>query len=581
LNWKDLFDLRVLGIKMNILTPNTVLQNRYLIVQLIGKGGMGEVYLAIDQRLGSTVALKRTILAGEENINKAFGREAKILARLRHPALPKVSDHFTENDLQYLVMEHISGDDLSQRLEITKKPFSLNWVLFWADQLLDALAYLHSHNPPIIHRDIKPHNLKLTDDNQIVLLDFGLVKNTIGETRLSVSGSLSGFTPNYASMEQIRGTGTTAQSDIYSLAVTLYHLLTNVVPPDALTRADSLISGAGDPTIPINVLNPAISSELSDAILIGMNLSMEHRYREAREMQNALREFHSPVSQSFSIQNLGIDISESPNISNVYPNKASANKSQLTEVSPSSNNDIETHYPLQSNNNFSPTDNDSDITIQVIHFKGIDTTQVDSQHHSSKGIVLPPKTDSVKVASNPKLLVAEKPVKIAPKTIGSSKKWAFVSAIFGCVTIGIVLGTIALYSIRTFNSADSMTVTQPVSASVEATVSPSIEITNNANSLPTDQAGFNSSNTSITTVAGSADTTKSINDLDTNNATDPTKQNVVSQPAETEKLKIQNAAKTHVQKSKSSNEPTPVKIQSNPKQNTPKPIIKRDPSKVF
>ncbi len=119
--------------------------------------------------------------------------------------------------------------------------------MFWADHLLDALTYLHTHEPPIIHRDIKPQNLKLTDENNIVLLDFGLSKNTIGEVRGSTSGSIVGYTPHYAPMEQIRGTGTDARSDVYSLSATLYQILTNVVPSDALTRADSLISGFEDP----------------------------------------------------------------------------------------------------------------------------------------------------------------------------------------------------------------------------------------------------------------------------------------------------------------------------------------------
>src|SRR4028119_2000109 len=113
---------------MKPIAPNTLIQNRYLIVQLIGKGGMGEVYLAVDQRLGSAIALKRTFFSDDATLGNAFEREARTLARLRHPSLPKVSDHFTENDTQYLVMDHISGDDFSKRLEITNKPFPLSWV---------------------------------------------------------------------------------------------------------------------------------------------------------------------------------------------------------------------------------------------------------------------------------------------------------------------------------------------------------------------------------------------------------------------------------------------------------------------
>src|SRR5687768_16092780 len=121
---------------MKPLAQNTLLQNRYLIVHLIGKGGMGEVYLAVDQRLGNPAALKRTFFADDEQLGNAFEREARTLARLRHAVLPKVIDHFIEKENQYLVMEHISGDDLSKRLAATQKPFPLSWVLFWADQLL-------------------------------------------------------------------------------------------------------------------------------------------------------------------------------------------------------------------------------------------------------------------------------------------------------------------------------------------------------------------------------------------------------------------------------------------------------------
>lgn len=293
---------------MKPLAPNSLIQNRYLIVHLIGKGGMGEVYLAVDQRLGSAVALKRTFFADDEMLGGAFEREARILARLRHPVLPKVSDHFTENGEQYLIMEHIAGDDLAKRLEGAQKPFPLSWVLFWADQLLDALAYLHSHEPPIIHRDIKPQNLKLTDENHIVLLDFGLSKNTTGQTQTSgssgSSGSVVGYTPHYAPMEQIRGTGTNPRSDIYSLSATLYQLMTNTVPADALTRADALLNGSPDPITPLNEINPEVPGEVSTVILRGMEVSQEKRFSTAKEMQKALRKAFSEMQEAMSAQTI-------------------------------------------------------------------------------------------------------------------------------------------------------------------------------------------------------------------------------------------------------------------------------------
>lgn len=289
---------------MKLLTPNTMVQSRYLVVQLIGKGGMGEVYLAVDQRLGSAVALKRTSFAEDANLAAAFEREAKILARLRHPVLPKVSDHFTDQGDQFLVMEHISGEDLSNRLENSGKAFPLSWVMFWADQLLDALSYLHSHEPPIIHRDIKPQNLKLTDENHIVLLDFGLSKDTANLTvsEAGRSGSIVGYTPHFAPMEQIRGTGTNARSDIYSLSATLYQLITNQVPPDALSRADTMLGSQTDPIKAPADVNPAVSLAVSDVILKGLEVSQEKRFATASEMQKALRAAYAQIQTAMSAE---------------------------------------------------------------------------------------------------------------------------------------------------------------------------------------------------------------------------------------------------------------------------------------
>jgi serine/threonine protein kinase len=302
---------------MKPLAQNTLIQSRYLIVQLIGKGGMGEVYLAVDQRLGSAVAIKRTFFAGDEMLGNAFEREARVLARLRHPVLPKVSDHFTENDQQFLVMEHISGEDLAKRLEALQKPFPLSWVMFWADQLLDALSYLHSHEPPIIHRDIKPQNLKLTDENHIVLLDFGLSKSSTGQTNLASgvnqtgsTGSVVGYTPHYAPMEQIRGIGTNPRSDLYSLSATIYQLMTNVVPADALTRADVMLNAMPDPITPIHELNPEVPPGVSSVVLRGMEVSQDKRFDTAREMQKTLRKAFAEMQQAMSAKTVAISGSE-------------------------------------------------------------------------------------------------------------------------------------------------------------------------------------------------------------------------------------------------------------------------------
>lgn len=298
---------------MKPLAQNTLIQNRYLVVHLIGKGGMGEVYLAVDQRLGSAVALKRTYFAGDEMLGNAFEREARTLARMRHPVLPKVSDHFGEDEEQYLVMEHIAGDDLAKRLEAAQKPFPVSWVMFWADQLLDALSYLHSHEPPIIHRDIKPQNLKLTDENHVILLDFGLSKITTGQTHISSSGSTGsvvGYTPHYAPMEQIRGIGTSPKSDLYSLSATLYQLMTNIVPADALTRADAMLNGLADPIQPLTELNPEVPVSVSEVILKGMEISQDKRFGNAREMQKALRRTFTKMQEAMAAQTVAFNLGD-------------------------------------------------------------------------------------------------------------------------------------------------------------------------------------------------------------------------------------------------------------------------------
>lgn len=273
-----------------MLAPNTLLQNRYLIIRSIGHGGMGAVYLARDQRLGHTVALKETFFT-EERMRRAFEREARLLAHLRHPALPKVTDHFEEDGGQFIVMEFISGDDLEILLAQRGEPFPVSQVLAWADELLKALDYLHSQDPPILHRDIKPANLKLTPQDEIILLDFGLAKGTAGQTSsVMTSRSVFGFTPNFAPLEQIQGTGTGPRSDLYALAATLYYLMTGAIPPDALTRITAVANGQADPLLPADEVNPEIPKGVAEILMKTMAHNRDHRPTDAVEMRRMLRE---------------------------------------------------------------------------------------------------------------------------------------------------------------------------------------------------------------------------------------------------------------------------------------------------
>jgi len=289
------------GVYLLMLTPETILQGRYRIVRQLGQGGMGAVYEALDQRLDTTVALKETLFT-DERLRKQFEREARLLARLHHPALPRVSDHFSEGDGQFLVMQFIPGDDLSEMMNRKRGPFPADQVLTWADQLLDALDYLHTQDPQIVHRDIKPQNLKLTSRGQIILLDFGLAKGQAGDiSRVTTGASIFGYTPNYAPLEQIQGLGTDSRSDLYSLGATIYHLMTGVKPPDALTRAAALVNGQPDPLTPASVANPAVAHEVDAVLAKAMAQSREQRYATAADMRKALHE----TEQASTIVNRG------------------------------------------------------------------------------------------------------------------------------------------------------------------------------------------------------------------------------------------------------------------------------------
>jgi serine/threonine protein kinase len=267
-----------------------ILQNRYRVDKQIGQGGMGAVYVATDERFGSIVAIKETLFM-DDKFRRAFEREARLLNSLRHPALPRVSDHFIEGNGQFLVMEFIDGEDLAEQLEHEGEVFPVREVLNWADQLLDALEFLHTQEMPVIHRDIKPQNLKLTARGQIILLDFGLAKgNTTNAESATAAKSVFGYSRNYASIEQIQGSGTDPRSDLYSLAATLYHLLTGVPPADALTRAMVVLSDKDDPLIEADLIRPEIPVGVARILHRAMALNAEQRPASAKEMRYLLEE---------------------------------------------------------------------------------------------------------------------------------------------------------------------------------------------------------------------------------------------------------------------------------------------------
>ena len=262
------------------LERGTLLYNRYRIVEILGQGGMGSVYHAVDENLGVDVAVKENLFTTDEYARQ-FRLEAIVLANLRHPNLPRVTDHFViEEEGQYLVMDYIEGEDLRQRMERVGT-ISEEEVILIGAAICDALSYLHSRRPPILHRDIKPGNVKITPDGEIFLVDFGLVK-VIQGSQVTTTGARA-MTPGYSPPEQYGTARTDPRTDIYSLGATLYAALTGVIPEDGLARAMDNAT-----LTPIRKRNPKVSRRLAAAIEKAMAVDSDERFQTAEEFRKAL-----------------------------------------------------------------------------------------------------------------------------------------------------------------------------------------------------------------------------------------------------------------------------------------------------
>jgi hypothetical protein len=271
------------------LSPGKTLhEGRYRVRQKLGQGGMGAVYLADDTRLpGRQVALK-------ENQNTApgpqsqFKREALMLARLRHPNLPQVTDYFIEaGGQQYLVMDYVPGENLSQLMKQAKGPLPMEEALSAVEQVMQALHYMHTARDPesgaprpVIHRDIKPANIKRTPEGRAVLVDFGIAKAD-GATATATALSARALTPGFAPIEQYNG-GTDERSDVYALGATLFALLTGILPPSATNMA------TGTPLPPPRQLNRLVPERYSKVIERAMRLQPRDRYQSIAEFYQAL-----------------------------------------------------------------------------------------------------------------------------------------------------------------------------------------------------------------------------------------------------------------------------------------------------
>lgn len=264
---------------MSALESGTILKSRYKILEQLGAGGMGEVYLAEDSALDNKVAVKANH-STNANSTAQFIREARLLASLKQPNLPRVIDYFSEGENQFLVMDYVPGENLHTLVE-NKTAFTIPQILSWVERLGNAVSYLHMQNPPIFHRDIKPTNIKITPSGEIVLVDFGIAK--VGDPSQETQSGAWAFTPGFAPPEQVSGMRTGPQSDQFSLAATFYYLFAGKPPADAARRLmgeEELVS--------LKSFIPNFPTYISDAIDKALSIKQDTRFTTVADFVAAI-----------------------------------------------------------------------------------------------------------------------------------------------------------------------------------------------------------------------------------------------------------------------------------------------------
>jgi serine/threonine protein kinase len=266
------------------LPPGTLLkEGRYRLTAWHSVGGQSVVYEGVDVKLGKQVIVKQAYQEQPWS-QRVLGEEARLLSSLNHKAIPRALDCFSENGGTFLVMQRIPGGDIGEILKSHGGAFPHEVVLEWANQLLDILEYLQRQHPVIVHRDITPKNVRLTPDSRIFLLDFGIAK------RADYKTYLVGGTPRFAPPEQLKDEGTDTSSDTYSLAATLYYLLTAIEPPDALSRESAILKGEPDPLRPASELNTGVPPLLSQVLCRSLSLDRRRRPANAAAIRQRLGE---------------------------------------------------------------------------------------------------------------------------------------------------------------------------------------------------------------------------------------------------------------------------------------------------
>ena len=269
-----------------MLTKGQKINERYEIIKTIGEGGMANVYLAEDTILERKVAIKvlRGDLSNDEKFIRRFKREALSVSNLSHPNIVEVYDVGEEDGNYYIVMEYIEGKTLKQLLQ-KRGALTLTEVIDIMSQLTDGLA--HAHEAYIIHRDIKPQNIMIEDNGRIKITDFGIAM-ALNSTQLTQTNSVMGSV-HYLPPEQANGKGSTVKSDIYSLGILMYELLTGSVPFKGDTAVEIALKHMKEKIPSVRKQNPTIPQSVENIILKATAKNPKNRYDSVREMYNDLQ----------------------------------------------------------------------------------------------------------------------------------------------------------------------------------------------------------------------------------------------------------------------------------------------------
>ena len=254
---------------------------RYEVIEQIGAGGMAIVYKAMDQLLNRVVTIKvlREQFATDEDFIRRFRREAQAVASLSHPNIVSVYDVGKEGDTEYIVMEYVEGRNLKEIIR-DFAPLSTDQTINLARQITSAIQNAHEHH--IIHRDIKPHNILVTEDGRAKVTDFGIAR-AVSSATVTHTGDIIGSV-HYLSPEQARGLQSNEQSDIYSLGIILYELITGKVPYDGETPIAIALKHLQEQPLLPSKINPRVDKELERVIMRAISKSAEQRYTSAKDL---------------------------------------------------------------------------------------------------------------------------------------------------------------------------------------------------------------------------------------------------------------------------------------------------------